>query len=972
MNDILLSGLLNLFALFGAVNRTDKSRSLQMLSNYLTKHFGVRMLDDYLPLYSDLRDFYDISPELDKDAIIEGICSNIKHKISREDQTLMLLRLMEFCDPTPGTQRGAGISEENLQIFRKVAELFEVDGDIFEDFVCYVSGETNAHVLTLTREGLNGELRLILLERYNKILFCYNGPDTVLMNDIPVLPGTFLVWQQSGVLKSRHMAPLYYSNISALYDTGSRRQEIVLSGRDINFRFPGSDNGMHDLTFDLRSGQLVAVMGGSGTGKSTLLSLLNGTLRPDSGSITLNGYDVSDPRVKDLIGFVPQDDLLIEELTVYENLMFTARLCFADLSMEEISARVDTILRELGLESTKHLKVGSPIHKYISGGQRKRLNIALELIREPAVLFLDEPTSGLSSSDSEKVINLLKEQTYKGKLIVVNIHQPSSDIFKLFDRLWLLDRGGYPVYDGNPIEAVTYFKRAANYADAEVSTCSLCGNVNPEIILNIIDEKALDDRGQITGKRKVSPQEWHRMYLERTDRSAPVERRDIPETEQTRPSKLKQLLIFLQRNLRTKLPDTQYLLITLAETPLLALIVALLTRYAPESGYTVVDNKNLVSYLFMAVIVAIFAGMSVSAEEIFRDRALLKREKFLRLSRSSYLWSKIIYLGGVSLIQTLLFILVGNTVMGIGFGFWFWWLILFLSSVLANLTGLILSQSLSSIVSIYITIPLLLIPQILLCGLVVKFDDLTPHSTTGNVPVIGDMIPSRWAFEALAVSSFSYNDFEREIFPHDKIKYQTQYYRTVWIDELDSRLENADSTDLAIVRNNLPVLWERFGIKPYGGRLEDIRQETLDTAVLADIRAWLTYAEDTLVTIGTRATLAADRWLSDYQKIHGREALITLRRNNCNEFLESLVINSSSEDLYTVIDGTIVPRVGQVWLDPSSRNGRAPFYSSTKIVGNIKFSTLAFNIGILVLMCLSAGILLFLDIPGRFIRKHGN
>ena len=972
MNDILLSGLLNLFALFGAVNRTDKSRSLQMLSNYLTKHFGVRMLDDYLPLYSDLRDFYDISPELDKDAIIEGICSNIKHRISREDQTLMLLRLMEFCDPTPGTQRGAGISEENLQIFRKVAELFEVDGDIFEDFVCYVSGETNAHVLTLTREGLNGELRLILLERYNKILFCYNGPDTVLMNDIPVLPGTFLVWQQSGVLKSRHMAPLYYSNISALYDTGSRRQEIVLSGRDINFRFPGSDNGMHDLTFDLRSGQLVAVMGGSGTGKSTLLSLLNGTLRPDSGSITLNGYDVSDPRVKDLIGFVPQDDLLIEELTVYENLMFTARLCFADLSMEEISARVDTILRELGLESTKHLKVGSPIHKYISGGQRKRLNIALELIREPAVLFLDEPTSGLSSSDSEKVINLLKEQTYKGKLIVVNIHQPSSDIFKLFDRLWLLDRGGYPVYDGNPIEAVTYFKRAANYADAEVSTCSLCGNVNPEIILNIIDEKALDDRGQITGKRKVSPQEWHRMYLERTDRSAPVERRDIPETEQTRPSKLKQLLIFLQRNLRTKLPDTQYLLITLAETPLLALIVALLTRYAPESGYTVIDNKNLVSYLFMAVIVAIFAGMSVSAEEIFRDRALLKREKFLRLSRSSYLWSKIIYLGGVSLIQTLLFILVGNTVMGIGFGFWFWWLILFLSSVLANLTGLILSQSLSSIVSIYITIPLLLIPQILLCGLVVKFDDLTPHSTTGNVPVIGDMIPSRWAFEALAVSSFSYNDFEREIFPHDKIKYQTQYYRTVWIDELDSRLENADSTDLAIVRNNLPVLWERFGIKPYGGRLEDIRQETLDTAVLADIRAWLTYAEDTLVTIGTRATLAADRWLSDYQKIHGREALITLRRNNCNEFLESLVINSSSEDLYTVIDGTIVPRVGQVWLDPSSRNGRAPFYSSTKIVGNIKFSTLAFNIGILVLMCLSAGILLFLDIPGRFIRKHGN
>lgn len=970
MNDILLSGLLNLFALFGAVNRTDKSRSLQMLSNYLTKHFGVRMLDDYLPLYSDLRDFYDISPELDKDAIIEGICSNIKHRISREDQTLMLLRLMEFCDPTPGSGKGESIAEENMQIFRKVAELFEVDGDIFADFVCYVSGETNAHVLTLTRDGMNGELRLINLERYNKILFSYNGPDTVLMNDIPVLPGTFLVWQQSGVLKSRHMLPLYYSNISALYDSGCRKHEIVLSGRDINFRFPGSDNGMHDLTFDLRSGQLVAVMGGSGTGKSTLLSLLNGTIPPDSGSITLNGRDISDPKVKDLIGFVPQDDLLIEELTVYENLMFTARLCFADLSMEEISARVDTILRELGLESTKHLKVGSPIHKYISGGQRKRLNIALELIREPAVLFLDEPTSGLSSSDSEKVINLLKEQTYKGKLIVVNIHQPSSDIFKLFDRLWLLDRGGYPVYDGNPIEAVTYFKRAANYADAEISTCSLCGNVNPEIILNIIDEKALDDSGKITDSRKVTPQEWHRMYLERVDRSGEPEHRDIPHTEQKRPPRLKQLLIFLQRNLRAKLPDSQYLLITIAETPLLAMIVALLTRYAPESGYTVMDNKNLVSYIFMAVIVAIFAGMSVSAEEIFKDRALLKREKFLRLSRSAYLWSKILYLAGVSLIQTLLFILVGNTVMGIGFTFWIWWLILFLSSMLANLTGLILSQSLNSIVAIYVTIPLLLIPQILLCGLVVKFDDLTPRSTTGNVPIIGDLIPSRWAFEALAVGFFAYNDFEKMTFPDDKVKYQSQYYRTAFIYELESRLESGDSADLEIVRHGIPELSERTGIRPYGGSTDSIRHGVLDTASINRIQSWLSYAEDTLGTIGNRATLAADSHLTAYRDAHGRDALIKLRRDNCNGYLETLVTNSSSPELYSVIGNTIVPKAGQIWLDPPSCNGRAPFYSSVKIIGNLKINTVIYNIAILLLMCIAAGILLFADIPGRFMRKH--
>ena len=155
-------------------------------------------------------------------------------------------------------------------------------------------------------------------------------------------------------------------------------------------------------------------------------------------------------------------------------------------------------------------------------------------------------------------------------------------------------------------------------------------------------------------------------------------------------------------------------------------------------------------------------------------------------------------------------------------------------------------------------------------------------------------------------------------------------------------------------------------------RLEDIRYGTFDTTLRADIREWLTYAEDTLGTIGTRATLAADRILTDYRNKYGREALLELRRDNWNNFLESLVINSASDELYTVIDGTIMPRVGQVWLDPPSHNGRAPFYSSTKIVGNLKISTLAYNTGILVLMCLCAGLLLFLDIPGRFLRKRGN
>lgn len=976
LNDILLSSLLNLFALFGAVNNTDRKRSIEILSSYLTKHFGVRALDDYISLYKDLREYYDEFPELDKDSIIESICSSIKHKISKEDQTLMLLRFMEFCDPTPGSAVKSFVDEENQLIFKKVSDLFGISDSVFEDFLCYVSGSTNSSVITLTRSGLDGEIRIINLKEYNKILFSYHGKSTLLLNDIPVLPGTFLLLQQSGVLKSQNMPPLYYSNIASLYTKAGEERDIILACRDVNFRFRKSDNGMHDLSFTLKDGQLVAVMGGSGVGKSTLLSLLNGNIEPQSGRITLNGHDLSEPEVKDLIGYVPQDDLLIEELTVYQNLLFTARLCFSGLDEEEIHTRVDNILKDLGLEAIKYSKVGSPINKFISGGERKRLNIALELIREPAVLFLDEPTSGLSSSDSEKVVNLLKEQTFKGRLIITVIHQPSSDIFKLFDRLWILDKGGYPIYDGNPIEAITYFKRAADYADSEVSTCSLCGNVNPEIILNIVDEKTLDDSGRITGTRKVSPREWHKKYLGRAyDRSVPA-KTELPESEQKRPSRFKQFQIFLKRNAATKMADAQYMFITLLEAPVLAVIVALLTRYAPVSGYTVMDNKNLVSYIFMAVIVAIFLGMSASAEEIFRDRALLKREKFLRLSYSSYIWSKIVMMAAISLIQSFLFLIVGNVIMGIGFQFITWWILLFISSLLANLIGLVLSQSLNSIVSIYITIPLLLIPQILLCGLVVKFEDLTPRSETGNVPVAGDFIPSRWAFEALAVNSFAYNDYEGLIFEDEKEKFKSLYYREAVISELESRLESArypaDSSsmaeDLETVRNTLPSVWNAYGLESFSG-LGSLNVSGYDSAAYEAAVGYLAYARDTIASIGTRYTLSADRTLTEYIAVNGKDKLLRLKKDNYNLFLESLVLGPVADAPIKIVGNTVVPNAGRIFLDPVSRNGRAPFYSSVKIMGTVKINTMYFNTGVLLLMCILVSIALFCDFPGRYVRK---
>lgn len=965
MTDILLSSFLSLFALFGKKEQVDEAWAKTMLISFLRHHFGIRNIDTYLGLYDDMRGAYEMMDDdaLDTQSIVTSICSELHGKIRQSEATMLLLRLMEFCNYRPG---------HSDELFQTMAKTFQVSDTTFENFVDFVAGKENRDVLVHQLPDTDGTLKT-LLSPAGTLLFTYTGNDKVMLNDVPVLSGSFQVWLQSSVLKGKNGAPVYFSNIIAAYkkargEDNEKQETVEFCGRDINFRFPNSDNGMHDLSFTLHQGELLAIMGGSGTGKTTLLSLLNGSLTPQEGSITINGHSITEPKAKALIGFVPQDDLLIEELTVYQNLWFTAKLCFEGMSDAELDRRVMKTLKDLGLDAAKDLKVGSAINKYISGGQRKRLNIALELIREPAVLFLDEPTSGLSSADTEKVINLLKEQTFKGKLIIVNIHQPSSDVYKLFDRLWLLDKGGYPVFDGNPIDAITYFKEAANYADAETSACPTCGNVNPEIVLNIIDEKALNNSGEVSDERKMTPQEWHELYLKNREELPKPAVGTVPPSDQKKPGALKQLGIFLHRNIRTKITNVQYLCITLLEAPLLALVCALLTRYAPPEGYTVMDNKNLVSYFFMAIIVATFLGMSGSAEEIIKDRALLKREKFLQLSYASYIGSKIIYMALVCMIQTLLFILIGNFVMGLQGLFGTWWLILFITALLSSLVGLLLSQCLSSIVAIYISIPILLIPQILLCGLVVSFSDLTPKSTTGNVPVIGDLIPSRWAYEALAVTSFTDNAYKAPFFELDKKKYENQYYNMGFLDELQSQLETmkdekkrgkeVDPSHMETIRMNLPELTAYCGMKTYQG---DYSYESL--------RQYMKEAEQILSKRSNETTLKADKLMSEMVREQGKETIIELKRDHYNLNLEDCVIGANQKRMLDVIDNHIVARTGIIYLTPKSKVGRAPFYSSEKILGSWHIKTLWFNLGIMLLMSIVVAIFLFTDWPGKVLRK---
>ena len=368
MTDIILSSFLSLFALFGKEENVDETRAQNLLEDYLRHHFGIRKINTYLGLYFDMRGVYEMSDDLDTETIVASICDNLHGKIRTSEESMLLLRIMEFC----------GVKGDNIHpMFKVMAEKFNVPAQQFKDFTDFVSNKVSDRVMLFQPEGFDGQIKTLLMPSTGTLIFTYNGEDKVLLNDVPVLTGAYQVWLQSSVLKGKNGHPVYYSTILAEYNKKNGKseedsQKVEFCGRDINFRFPNSDNGMHNLNFTLHSGELLAIMGGSGTGKTTLLSILNGSLIPQEGHITINGHDITEQKAKDLIGFVPQDDLLIEELTVYQNLYYTAKLCFASLSEEEIDRRVMKILKDLGLDATKDLKVGSAINKYISGGQRKR------------------------------------------------------------------------------------------------------------------------------------------------------------------------------------------------------------------------------------------------------------------------------------------------------------------------------------------------------------------------------------------------------------------------------------------------------------------------------------------------------------------------------------------------------------------------------------------------------------------------
>ncbi|MGY8888698.1 MAG: ATP-binding cassette domain-containing protein, partial [Flavobacteriales bacterium] len=595
--------------------------------------------------------------------------------------------------------------------------------------------------------------KLIGYKLSNETLFlvrCF-GDNTFYLNSQLIPGGTVAIMVPGSVLKGVNESRVFFSDLVRQFIDSPELPKISFTAQDVShyFSFP-KDQALHQFNISEREGNLVGIMGGSGSGKSTLLDVLNGTIKPTFGKVLLNGIDIhlDAELIKGTIGHIGQEDSLISELTVRQNLRYSAQLTFGKLSDLAIDEKVDDTLQSLGLWEAKDLRVGSVLDKTVSGGQRKRLNIALELIREPLVLFVDEPTSGLSSHDSIQIMDLLKEMSHRGKLVFAVIHQPSSDIFKLFDKFFILDQGGYPIFYGDPNSTIPYFKELTNQVDPSHASCFQCGNISPEQIFDIIESRVVDEYGHISDDRRIEAKEWNDFFNVIIGKTAEPKENDLPHLEATNsvPTAFSQFRTYFSRDFKAKSTNRQYLLVNLLEAPMLAALLALFMRYTPNGGeYIFRTSENIPQFLFISVIVSLFLGLSICAEEIHRDRALLRRERFLFLRWGSYLRAKIAVSAITSAVQTLGFVAVSHFILEIPGMFWVHSLVLFSVSIFGNLLGLNISAAFKSAKVIYMIIPLLIIPQIIFGGAIVRFDRFNSWFTSEiHVPILGDLMVSRW------------------------------------------------------------------------------------------------------------------------------------------------------------------------------------------------------------------------------------
>ena len=478
--------------------------------------------------------------------------------------------------------------------------------------------------------------------------------------------------------------------------------ELAISAIGIEKVYPNQKKGkkaLHKMDISVPSRSLLAIMGPSGCGKSTLLKSLNGESPPTKGRVLIFNQDLitNYEYLKTQIGYVPQDDIVHKQLTVEQSLFFAAKLRIANISKADIKVKIDQILSELNISHIKKNLISD-----ISGGQRKRVSIAIELLTDPMLLFLDEPTSPLDPQTIEDFLNILKNLSENGTTVIMVTHKP-EDLDYMDEVIFMADNnGGKIVYYGDSTKYKDYF------------------NVN----------NAVSVFSQISGGNS---KKWVEKYSNPRPLSTTQDKEKVL-INKSNQSSIEQFFWLTYRYFKIKTNDKVNTSIMLLQAPIIALLACL------------VFKEVTLSVLFIMAVSAVWFGSTNAAREIVGELPIYSRERMYNLKLIPYIFSKITVLSLFSIIQSFVFIYIlyfyySDSNFDIYFNdpfFAFIWMSFL--TISSTFLGLLLSAIFDTSEKVLAVVPIVLIPQIMLAGLVAKIGSTT-------VEFVSYLTFTRWGIE---------------------------------------------------------------------------------------------------------------------------------------------------------------------------------------------------------------------------------